>query len=80
MKNSETSKLSSEDYHQLNQQRNTNHRERKGSENEGKSKKIREGQNEREREWMEDLYSISIISTEGYTRAHRSIYIHQESN
>ena len=49
MKNSETSKLSSEDYHQLNQQRNTNHRERKGSENEGKSKKIKEGQNERER-------------------------------
>ena len=42
MKNSKTSKLSSEDYHQLNQQRNTNHRERKGSENEGKSKKIRE--------------------------------------
>ena len=79
MKNSKTSKLSSEDYHQLNQQRNTNHRERKGSENEGKSKKIREGQNEREREWMEDLYSISIISAEGYTRAHRSIYIHQES-
>ena len=28
-KNSETSKLSSEDYHRLNQQRNTNHRERK---------------------------------------------------
>ena len=76
MKNSETSKLSSEDYHQLNQQRNTNHRERKGSENEGKSKKIREWQNEREREWMEDLYSISIIFAEGYTRAHRAIYIH----
>ena len=33
----------------------------------------------RERERMEDLYSISIISAEGYTRAHRSIYIHQES-
>ena len=49
MKNSETSKLSSEDCHQLNQQRNTNLRERKAWENEGKRKKVRERQNERER-------------------------------
>ena len=57
MKNSETSKLSSEEYHQLNQQRNTNHRERKGSENEGKSKKIRERERERERmnEWKTSI-------------------------
>ena len=57
MKNSETSKLSSEDYHQLNQQRNTHHRERKGSKNEGKSKKIRERERERERmnEWKTSI-------------------------
>ena len=50
MKNSKTSKLSSEDYHQLNQQRN---KERKGSKNEGNNKKIRERGRERERmnEW-----------------------------
>ena len=63
MKNSVTRELSSDDYHQLNQQRNTNHRERKVWENEGKYKKVRERQNvrERERQWMEDLYSITIF-------------------
>ena len=52
MKNSVTRELSSDDYHQLNQQRNTNHRERKVWENEGKYKKVRERQNVRERERM----------------------------